>query len=95
MTLTDSPVTLNAAARRFEIHLSGHIAYAEFKPFAGGMAFVHTVVPKALEGQGLGSRVVRHALDHAVRQGLKIRADCSFVKTYIERHPQYQPHTVA
>jgi predicted GNAT family acetyltransferase len=94
MTQTNPPIVLDAAARRFEIHVNGGVAYAEFEPFAGGIAILHTVVPKALEGQGLGGRLVRHALDHALQHGLKIRPDCSFVKAYIDRHPQYQPHVV-
>jgi predicted GNAT family acetyltransferase len=94
MTQTDSPIILNAAAQRFEIHLNGHVAYEEFATIDGGIACLHTIVPKELEGQGLGSRLVRHVLDYALRQGLKIRPDCSFVRAYIDRHPQYQQYVV-
>jgi predicted GNAT family acetyltransferase len=89
------PITLNAAARRFEIHLDGHVAWLEFEPFDGGIACLHTIVPKALEGRGLGSRLVQHTLDDAVRRGLKVRPDCPFVKAWIDRHPPYQPHVAA
>ncbi|MFT3779155.1 MAG: GNAT family N-acetyltransferase [Ottowia sp.] len=88
--MTNAPIALNEAARRFELTVDGHVAYEEFERFPGGIAYLHTVVPPALEGRGIGSRLVKHALDYAAAEGLKVRPDCSFVKTYIDRHPEYQ-----
>lgn len=94
--MSDTPdVVLNEARHRFELVVDGHMAYEVFERFPGGIAYVHTVVPKALEGRGVGSRLVRHVLDYAVAQGLKVRPDCPFVKAYIDRHPEYQVHSLA
>ncbi len=84
-------ITLNNAEHRFELAHEGHLAVAVFEPIPGGIAIVETLVPHALEGRGVGSALVRHALDHAKAQGWKVRPDCSFVKVYIDRHPEYQP----
>jgi len=46
-------------------------------------------VPDALAGRGVGSKLVRGALDQARGRGLKVVAQCPFVKGYIEKHPDY------
>ena len=54
------------------------------------IAFTHTLVPKALEGRGIGSRLIRAALDSARDRGLKVRPMCAFVAAYVVRHPEYR-----
>lgn len=88
-------VTLIEAAHRFELHVDGHTAVEVFERFPGGIAYLHTIVPKALEGRGVGSRLVRHILDYAVQNQLKVRPDCPFVKAYIDKHAEYQPISLA
>jgi predicted GNAT family acetyltransferase len=48
----------------------------------------HTVVPDELEGQGVGSALARAALDWARAEGLAVVPQCSFVRSYLERHPE-------
>lgn len=83
-------ITLNEAAQRFELTVDGATAFAAFVRFPGGINYNHTVVPPALEGRGIGSALVRHALDYARAEHLRVQPDCSFVRAYIERHPAYQ-----
>ena len=87
----DEPqVRNNEGASRFEITVGDEIAgYAEYALTDGGITFSHTVVDDAYEGQGLGSRLARGALDEARSQDLRVNPVCSFIKTYIERHPEY------
>ena len=47
-------------------------------------------MPPALEGRGIGSRLVRAALEKVRAEGLKVVALCPFVKAYIEKHPEEQ-----
>lgn len=54
------------------------------------IAFTHTEVDDAYEGQGLGSRLARYALDDARSRGLKVRPLCPFIKTWIRRHEDYR-----
>ena len=96
MTASELPdVTLNEAAHRFELHVDGHAAVEVFERFPGGIAYLHTIVPKALEGRGFGSRLVRHIFEYAVQNQLKVRPDCSFVKAYIDKHSEYQSISLA
>ncbi|MBP7451881.1 MAG: N-acetyltransferase [Ottowia sp.] len=89
------PITLNEATHRFEWTVDGHTAYEEFERFPGGIAYLHTIVPKELGGRGIGATLVKHILDYAAEQGLKVRPDCPFVKAYIDKHPEYQANSLA
>ena len=95
MTNAAPSIVLDETARRFELAVEGHVAHVEFERLPGGIACLHTIVPRPLEGRGIGGRLVKHVLDYAAAHQLKVRPDCSFVKTYIERHPEYQGLAVA
>ncbi|GLR46551.1 GNAT family N-acetyltransferase [Sphingomonas astaxanthinifaciens] len=82
-------VVNNEAAHRFEIALDdGQVAFAEYRLLPGLVAFPHTVVPPAHEGQGLASAIARASLDWAREQGLKVAPRCSFYAKYMARHPE-------
>ena len=84
-----SNVRDNTERHRFELDADGHIAFSEYKRANGVLTIMHTEVPKALEGRGIGSALIRGVLDIARSQGLKVKPVCPFAKTYIERHPEY------
>jgi predicted GNAT family acetyltransferase len=48
------------------------------------------VVPPELGGKGIGSRLIRSALDQVRSDGLKVIPECPFVKAFIEKHTDYQ-----
>lgn len=80
----------NADAGRFEILVGDEVAGFAERTIADGVATMpHTVVEKAYDGQGLGSKLAVFALDSVREQGLKVRPLCPFIKGYIERHEQY------
>lgn len=90
--MTDTQVTRNAERGRFEIHVEdGRLAgFAEYVEHEGAREFVHTVVKDAFEGQGIGGKLARAALDQTRAEGLKVIATCPFVKGWIGKHPDYQ-----
>jgi len=79
----------NADRHRFELDLDGHTAFSEYRRDGNVLTIMHTEVPKALEGRGIGSSLVRGMLDLVRAQGLKVVPRCPFVKAYIERHAEY------
>jgi predicted GNAT family acetyltransferase len=85
-----SEVRNNEAESRFELEEDGALAYASYDLSDGAIAFTHTIVPKEVEGRGIGSRLIRAALEDARERGLKVVPLCSFVRGYIERHPEVQ-----
>ncbi|MCE7946859.1 MAG: N-acetyltransferase [Chloroflexi bacterium CFX4] len=90
--LNSSEVVHNPEQKRFELPIGDHLALVEYIPAGTNIVFTHTEVPPALEGQGVGSRLAKHALDYAVENGLKIQPLCPFIAAYIRRHPEYQAH---
>jgi predicted GNAT family acetyltransferase len=49
-----------------------------------------TVVAPDRSGAGIGSAIVRFALDDIRSLGMRVRPTCWFVRGWIERHPEYQ-----
>lgn len=91
--MSDEPtVTNNPDRSRFEIHtadgrLAGFAQYAEGDRVRD---FNHTVVKDGFEGQGIGGKLARAALDATRAEGLKVIDTCPFIKGWIAKHPDYQ-----
>ena len=76
---------------RYEVLVAGRLAgFAAFKDHGALLLFTHTEVDPSYEGQGLGSVLVRGALDDVRGRGERIVALCPFVRSYIERHEEYR-----
>jgi uncharacterized protein len=86
LTVRDNP-----DAHRFEAaDESGVVAgFAAYRRYEDRIVFTHTEVDDAFEGQGVGSTLVREALDAVRGEGLRVVAQCPFVKSYIDKHPEY------
>jgi predicted GNAT family acetyltransferase len=79
----------NPALNRYELTVDGHVAATYYRLAGGVITFEHTEVPPELGGKGVGSRLVKGALDKVRAQGLKVVAECEFVKGWIGKHPDY------
>lgn len=86
----DYTVIHDDKVNRFEIFESGQIAFLDYELKDGVIDLTHTIVAKQLEGQGVGSALVKYALDYARDNELKVIPTCPFVKAYIERHKEYK-----
>ncbi len=82
-------VTHNAAARRFEAKVDGLVCRCDYRMHGNTMMLVHTEVPPQLEGRGLASLLVRAAFEHAKARGMDVMPVCSYVRTWVQRHPEY------
>jgi predicted GNAT family acetyltransferase len=82
-------VSDNPAQQRYELAVDGHVAASYYEIADGVITFVHTEVPPELGGKGIGSKLIKGALDQVRAEGLKVIAQCPFVKAYIEKHPEY------
>ena len=87
--MADGGVRHDEARRRFEIVEEGATGFLTYHLKDGAIVFTHTIVPKEIEGRGIGSRLVRAGLDFARGAGLNVVPQCPFVADYIERHPEY------
>ena len=64
-------------------------AVAVYERRGDARVFVHTEVPREAEGQGVGSALVRGALDDVRDAGGRVVPQCPFVAHFVEAHPAY------
>ena len=79
----------NPARHRYELEVDGHVAIAEYRLAAGVITFIHTEVPKELGGKGVGSALARGALEDVRKRGLRVVAQCPFIKGFIDKHAEF------
>jgi predicted GNAT family acetyltransferase len=84
-------ITLNEAEQRYEARVDGELAgLAAFQRDGDRIVFTHTEVDDRFEGQGIGSQLARHALDDVRARGdLRVVPRCPFIRSWIEKHPEY------
>jgi uncharacterized protein len=85
--MSDVRVTDSEENSRLEIHADGELAELIYRTRAGRLVLVHTEVPDALSGRGLGGDLVRAAIDKAAAAGMTIVPLCPFARGWLERHP--------
>jgi predicted GNAT family acetyltransferase len=84
-TVRDSP-----ADRRYEIVDEDRVlGFAAYQKTDELVVFTHTEVEPALAGRGIGSQLVRGALDHVRTLGLSVLPVCPFVQDWMARNPEY------
>ncbi len=83
-------ISHNQDAKRFETSIDDKIGYISYQERGDTLVYDHTIVPDALGGHGVGSALVKHALDYARAHDKKVVSQCSFVSSYISKHPEYQ-----
>ncbi len=73
---------------RFEVAGEPEPAVLVYEKGAGEVALLHTIVPAAMEGQGVGSRLAEAAVGWARSEQLDVVPVCSFVQAWIKGHPE-------
>ena len=80
----------NPALSRFELDVNGVTAVANYQLNGQVMTFAHTEVPPQARHGGIASQLIAGALQAARARGLKVVPRCSFVKAYVDKHPEVQ-----
>lgn len=82
LTVTDEP-----GRSRYEARINGELAgLAAYVLRDDVVTFTHTEVLEGFDGRGVGSALVRAALDDVRRRRRTVVARCPFVRSYVERH---------
>lgn len=77
--------------QRYEARIGDEVAgYLEYRAAGGRTILVHTEVDPAMEGRGVGSKLVAGALDDLRSRGRRITVKCPFVAAFLKRHPDYR-----
>lgn len=87
--MSDVEVSNNTELSRYEAHIEGELAgFAEYHLRSSSIVFTHTEV--AVEGQGVGSALVRESLDQIRAAGVyDVIPQCPFYRSWLEKHPDY------
>ncbi len=80
----------NRSEQEYSLDVDGQRAVAAYQREGDTIVFTHTGVPPELEGRGIGSRLIRAALDDVRDQGLRVIPQCPFVRAFIAKHPEYR-----
>lgn len=79
----------NPALSRYEMLVDGVTAFVVYRRDGDVVELIHTEVPQALSGRGVGTILARGTLDLIRAAGLAIRPLCPFIAAFIQRHPDY------
>ena len=75
---------------RYEIRDGDRLlGVADYERRGEQVRFTHTEVDPSAGESGLGSRLVRAALDDVRAKGGSVVPLCSFVRGFIDKHPDY------
>lgn len=91
MSPSEIQVLHNPQASRFEAHVDGLLCVADYSLRGNTITFTHTEVPPSLQGRGIARAIVRAALEWCANEKLRVVPACSYVRRYIQRHPETQP----
>lgn len=85
-TIRDDPEN-----HRYVVEIDGKVVgFAEYHLRGGRHFFVHTEVDDEHTGRGLGTALVKGALDDVRAAGGAVVPLCPLVASYIKRHPEYE-----
>ncbi len=69
----------------FRIEKEEGVSYIEYALEGRTMTVLHTVVPKALSGQGLAGKLAEAAYAWAKEENLTLLSDCSYMTHWLEK----------
>ena len=77
----------------FVIKIENASSYVSYSLSGKMMELYTTYTPQQLRGRGLAEKVVKAALEYAKENNLKVVPTCSYVRVFIQRHPEYKSLT--
>ena len=89
MPYNDLEMVNNEALHNFEMWIDGERAFIDYKIQGDIISLLHTEVPKTLEGKGVASVLLEKTLIWIEKKHLQLVPLCSYVRHYLERHPEW------
>ncbi len=77
----------NQAAARLEVRADGEVAELVYRRNGNRLVLVHTEVPEAMGGRGVGGQLVQAAVAKAVASGMTVVPLCPYARSWLQRHP--------
>jgi uncharacterized protein len=87
----DVRVVNNREVSRYEAYVGVELAgFSVYRIRPDAIVFTHTEIDDAFEGKGVGTALIRGALDDVRAQGASIVPLCPFVAAFIRRHDEFR-----
>ena len=84
----DIEIKHDKQGQEFFINLDGDTAELSYaRPRQDVIDFQHTFVPESFQGRGVAFKLIKHGLNFARNEGLKVIATCEAVQVYFDRNP--------
>ena len=74
----------NKDEKRFEVHVDGKVAFAEYILRKGYVVYPHTLVPEEIGGQGIGEALATYAMQYARGNDLQVKPYCPFIARFMK-----------
>lgn len=87
--MTDTVIRDNAESHRYELPVGEEVAVVVYNLSDRNLMITETLVPEALEGRGIASRLAKHVIADARARGLLILPVCPFFSAYLQKHPEH------
>ena len=85
LTIQDRP-----DVSRYEARLDEEVAgFVEYRLAGRRRILLHTEVPPAFGGRGIGAALARHIFEEARATGVRVSVRCPFIEAYLKRHPEF------
>jgi uncharacterized protein len=87
---TEIEVSDHPEQAQYEARLDGQVVgVAAYRLGEDLITFTHTEVDPDQQKQGVGGALAQFALDDARRRSLSVKPRCSFIRHWIQEHPDY------
>lgn len=83
-------VVNDKSGSRFVLTVDGNEIYALYAEDKESLDIYSTYTPPQLRGQGLAEKVVLAAFEYAKEKKIKVIPSCWYVRTFLDKHSEYQ-----
>lgn len=80
----------NEKEQQLEVYAEDNKAVLVYRFYKDSIAFMHTDVPDALEGKGIGSTLAKAAFAYADSLKKPVLVYCPFVASWLQKHEEYK-----
>jgi predicted GNAT family acetyltransferase len=91
--LNELEVIHNPAENRFETWIDGQLSKLDYMEDGDTIVMMHVGVNPQHRGQGVAGKLTQVALDYAADKSFRVIPMCSYVRMYIQHHPNYSKLT--